>query len=178
MFSNFPQKKKHNDQFALIKQSLSSNYSGVIYISPSLTTYQGLNPSFRVFEFNSTTMELLDIKQYHMNMSEANISNIPKTKFYYSSKACPYYFLLFFNPYTSHFFKKNADFGLKDFSPASWASVFRQIISDDSAFQNYWTSYKTGNPYECTGECKKEVICRIDGSTPASYWNCIRQNFK
>ena len=43
-----------------------------ILIAPSVTPYVDQNPSYRVFEMDPDTYELLDYQQFHMNLTKAN----------------------------------------------------------------------------------------------------------
>ena len=43
------------------------------YIAPPLTTYPGRNPSFRQFILDSNTKNVIDYKQYRLNLTDANL---------------------------------------------------------------------------------------------------------
>ena len=42
------------------------------YVAPPLTTYSHHYPSFRVFDIDSSTMNLIDYRQYRLNVTDAN----------------------------------------------------------------------------------------------------------
>ncbi len=76
----------HNDQFEVVRSyNNDSSPVGVIYITPSLTTYKKfnrtkillfsytrLNPSFRIFEVDSETNQIVDYRQYRLNLTKWN----------------------------------------------------------------------------------------------------------
>ena len=45
---------------------------GVSLISPSVTPYGHINPSFRIYHMDETTYELLDYQQYYLDLAKAN----------------------------------------------------------------------------------------------------------
>ena len=61
----------HNDHFKFYKNLKGENMF-VEYISPSLTTFQNLNPSYRVYEI-SPEGEVENYEQYRMNMDVMNV---------------------------------------------------------------------------------------------------------
>lgn len=63
----------HNDSFIFVKNS-SDDIVGINYVSPSITTFSGGNPSFRVYDFNSHNMSdytqyIFDV-DYHNNLAD------------------------------------------------------------------------------------------------------------
>merc|ERR1712032_1715363 len=49
------------------------NITGAVFTAPSLTTFDGLNPSFRLFEADFENKLLLNYFQYGFNVTEANL---------------------------------------------------------------------------------------------------------
>ncbi len=45
---------------------------GVVLVSPSVTPFGHINPSFRIFTMDASSMQLLDYTQYHLNLTRAN----------------------------------------------------------------------------------------------------------
>ena len=45
---------------------------GVLMVSPSVTPFNHMNPSFRVFSMNRSSHQLLGYHQYHLNLTKAN----------------------------------------------------------------------------------------------------------
>ncbi len=42
------------------------------FIAPAITPYSGNNPSFRIFEYDKRTFQLLDYVQYSTNLTAVN----------------------------------------------------------------------------------------------------------
>ena len=51
----------------------------IVYIGPSVTTYQSNNPGYRIYEMdglhNDTTFQLVDLHGYFLNLTSANSQN-------------------------------------------------------------------------------------------------------
>lgn len=45
---------------------------GVVLIAPSATTFGHINPSFRIYTMDTSTMTLLGYEQYYLNVTLAN----------------------------------------------------------------------------------------------------------
>ena len=45
---------------------------GVALVSPPVTTYPAVNPSFRVFTMDPDSLMLTGYQQYHLNITKAN----------------------------------------------------------------------------------------------------------
>ena len=58
----------------------------VTHVGPSLTTYTKLNPSFRVFEVDNDTNQIVDYTQYRINLEESNKTGEAKWEVAYSFK--------------------------------------------------------------------------------------------
>jgi sphingomyelin phosphodiesterase len=58
---------------------------GVVYIAPSVTTFWNVNPSFRVYEADAQSWELLNFEQYHMNMTRANADGAITWELFYDA---------------------------------------------------------------------------------------------
>lgn len=56
------------------------------YVGPSLTTFSKISPSFRVFEIDEDSHEVIDYKQYQLDLESSNLSGEAKWKIVYSFK--------------------------------------------------------------------------------------------
>lgn len=61
----------HDDSFSVVKDTLENPIS-VMYIAPSVTTLAKHYPSFRLYQFDSSTFEIVDYFQYYGNITSAN----------------------------------------------------------------------------------------------------------
>jgi len=145
----------HNDQFTLFYDA-NNNTVGVQLIAPSVTTETDENPSFRIYMYDKNTFEILDIFQYYMNVTQANIDNYPTWNLTYQ--------------YTSVY-------GIPDLTPASMQGLFSRLVSDADLFQQYFNFFQAlvFNGQSCTGDCRINMLCNIAGSTAAFYENCSNQ---
>ena len=69
----------HQDYFTLMKGKYGQVMS-IAYVNPSIATYTSLNPTFRVYEMDPTTYDLLDYVQYSLNLTEANKKGVAEWK--------------------------------------------------------------------------------------------------
>jgi hypothetical protein len=67
----------HNDQFYSIRSVVDGRPIGTVFAVPSMTTFVDLNPSFRVYEVDDQSFQILDFVQYRLDMAKANLD---KTK--------------------------------------------------------------------------------------------------
>jgi hypothetical protein len=61
----------HDDSFSVVKDT-NENPTSVLYISPSVTTFPTRYASFRLYQVDSTTFEIVDYFQYYGNFTSAN----------------------------------------------------------------------------------------------------------
>jgi hypothetical protein len=50
----------HNDQFYSIRSAVDGRPIGTVFAVPSMTTFVDLNPSFRIYEVEETSLEIMD----------------------------------------------------------------------------------------------------------------------
>lgn len=67
----------HNDQFFTVRSEVDGRPLGAIYAVPSMTTFVDLKPSFRIYEVDQDSLEIVDYVQYRLDMDKANMD---KTK--------------------------------------------------------------------------------------------------
>ena len=134
--------------------------SGVIHIIPSLTTYPGQNPSFRVYTVDKATFTLLDYKQYRLVIKEQN-NNEAKWK-------VAYRFTEFYevpNMDYSHFPKfvkrmQNDKPFFESFIKHMWAEGFKSA--------RFLSDHKNGLQF---------ITCRLLSSDMYTYLDCIGNNY-
>lgn len=62
----------HNDQIQISRSYTDNTAVGTVFISPSLTTFTGLNPSFRIYEVDNDTNSIVNYYQYRLNLEKWN----------------------------------------------------------------------------------------------------------
>ena len=61
----------HEEYFAVMRGS-NNQPVGIGHVNPSLTTFVACHPSFRIYEMNEFTHDLIDYTQYHLNLTKSN----------------------------------------------------------------------------------------------------------
>ena len=80
----------HRDELTLVKEYHNpKKYSVLNYISPSLTTYPGLWPSYRIYQADYETKFINDYIQWRLDLDETNKKDEPK--WYISYQASKFY---------------------------------------------------------------------------------------
>ena len=65
----------HYDEFKVVHEYFNyTNIAGMIFTSPSVTTYSNWMPSYRVYDANTSNNELVDYTQYYLNLTKANMN--------------------------------------------------------------------------------------------------------
>ena len=126
----------------------SRKASNIAYVSPSLTTWVGMDPSFRIYEMDhwdrpDSTFAVLDHHTYTANV------HIPK-----SEK------LRFSLEYSAR-----ADYNLPTLSPRDWAKMINRWTAgqDDETFQKYYKNkYHQNLNHTCDDACKAETLCYLN----------------
>jgi sphingomyelin phosphodiesterase len=68
----------------------TSRAVSVSYLGPSVTTFNNLNPGYRIYTvdgvYNDSSFNILDHETIFMNLTEANLNDNPKWEKEYSAK--------------------------------------------------------------------------------------------
>ncbi|KAG8195711.1 hypothetical protein JTE90_002974 [Oedothorax gibbosus] len=137
--------------------------TNVAYIGPSVTTYDGVNPSYRIYtvdgSYPGTTNAVLDHETYYLNLTEANLLGEPRWRMSYSARE---------------------EYQLSSLNPDQWNKLLERFLVDDELFQKFSRHlyHLSDFPREpCTGECKIETICRMRTarSHDSSFCNTMMQ---
>lgn len=139
---------------------------GSILIGPSITPWRnqmenfigsrGINPSIRLIKYDRETGVTLDIEQYYLNLTEANLNGNAEWLLEYTGTT--YY-------------------GQPDMSSDSLHKIVKKfIINDDGTFNKYYrangVSYNTTEI--CDGECKYVLYCSATEVDYNMYEECIK----
>jgi sphingomyelin phosphodiesterase len=62
----------HNDQIEIVRSLKDKTPIGAYFVAPSLTTFEKLKPSFRVFEVDSATNTPINYYQYRLDLDKWN----------------------------------------------------------------------------------------------------------
>ena len=142
----------HTDEFEIMYPGdRRENPVGVVYVAPSVTTFEGLNPSYRVYDVSAQTYEVTNHHTYIMNLTEANRHTDPDRVTW------------------DYLYDAKSAYGLPDLSNESWhklyASWTRERITRkaDKRFQAYYRNYHRGDDAvkNCDVHCRMEMTCSI-----------------
>ena len=146
----------NNDQLNLAKSTKELTELtpvNVAYLAPSLTTFVGSNPGYRIYEIDSTTYEVVNYHNYFLDLPRAN-------RF---SKDDPTYgaeFEYSYNP-IEHY-------NLKDLTAQSWLELAERMYSNFTLLNEYL--YLSKNKASSSAmvesicgdnDCKKIRVCEI-----------------
>uniref|UniRef100_A0A1I7T0R0 Sphingomyelin phosphodiesterase n=1 Tax=Caenorhabditis tropicalis TaxID=1561998 RepID=A0A1I7T0R0_9PELO len=111
------------------------------WISPSLTTYDFLNPAYRIYEidggYDGATYTVKEAKTYFANVTEANMKNKePEWVMSYDTKE---------------------HYQMTDFSPQSWSDLSDKLWTNTTMFRDYVKNFYR-NHYN--NECYTDYKCR------------------
>jgi len=128
----------HHDQFALMYDSNNNTISAQL-IAPSVTTDTDINPSFRIYMYDKNTFEILDVFQYYMNVTQANINNYPTWNLTYQA---------------------TIEYGITDLTPTSLQSLYNRLSTNSNLFQTYVNNFQSlvFNGQPCTGGCRMDML--------------------
>jgi len=136
----------HEDQFEVVND-INGSPVGVLYIAPSVTTFANRNPSFRFYQYDTSTFEVLDYYQYIMNLTDANLTDKPQWVLEYSALS---------------------EYSMTDLSPSSWMDLTNRMENDDELFQTWFRNYMTQVPATCTGTCVEQYLCGLRNAAPVN----------
>lgn len=143
----------HHDSFAL--SYVGARASQIQYISPSVTTETEINPSWRYYKVDSRTHQIVDHETWHVNLTEAIETGVPKATLYYSAKTA---------------------YDLPTLFAPACARLVDRMVSNDTLFQFFWQHIRhTGFPVKaCTGACKESELCALTSGDSGLYRNCTK----
>ena len=134
--------------------------AGVMYLAPSVTpwktTLNGVsanNPSIRLYEYDATTGAVVNIQQYYMNLTEANVDGTAKWELEYSATAA---------------------YGLHNVNSSSIGSLVESFLTNQSLFNMYYEYNSVSYADEpCDDDCKTTQICSIMCPLYDQYASCL-----
>lgn len=140
-------------RFDLESSQFNITSTNVAYIGPSLTSYVGVNPSFRVYLVNSETHEIFNYYTYTLDLKKANLlgpDEEPQFKLLYSAREA---------------------YHLKNLRPQSWHRLAMRLENDYKQMNDYLDKTYGGSDSaayrqsKCTDEeCLKKQTCAMVNS--------------
>lgn len=154
----------HRDEFEIFYDE-NRRPTNVAYISPSVTTYNGENPSYRIFtidgNYPGSYRAIRDIETYYFNLTEANA--LPCNK-----------------PNWTRAYNTKEKYGMNGLNPADWHNLTLNLENNDQIFQEFYRMYTMESDFEtkpCFGSCKTEMICGLQSaiSHNSSFCNTVKK---
>ncbi|PPQ81932.1 hypothetical protein CVT25_013780 [Psilocybe cyanescens] len=142
----------HRDEFAIAYSNYNNQTAdtadGIAWIAPSLTPRQA-NPSFRLYDVDPDTYEIMDSRTFISDMSDPSFQTSPTWKQEYSARAT-------YGPAIGGWP------ATQSLNAAFWHKVTEAFVSNDALFQTF-NSLKTRGVQvsACTGDCKTTTICNL-----------------
>ena len=123
-------------------------------------TCNGQEPSFRVYDVNATTGDLIDFYHYRPDLlGQGLVHNL-------NPASGP--------PVWKLAYRASEAYNLPDLSAASWLNVAQSLISNDTAFNFYLENYSPDFTFPPVSNATRiGYICEIIGATPAAYTACM-----
>jgi len=139
-----------------------SRATNVAFIGGSLTTYDGINPGYRVYtvdgERPNSSFAVLDYITWYTNLTEANAN--PDR-----------------DPLWETLYAARAEYGLSDLSPSSVDAFVNRLATDQALYDLYLRNFNkgsgTGTSGECDAACKAEMLCSIVTADFGDQSHCV-----
>ncbi|KAM4771015.1 cyclic GMP-AMP phosphodiesterase SMPDL3A [Rhinophrynus dorsalis] len=138
---------------------------GSVFVAPAITPIKSLletdsnNPGFRLYQYDTSYYNLLDLWHYYLNLTEANLKQESLWRLeYIMTKA----------------------YQIKDLQPESLEDLIRRFQQPKSIdFQTYYKNYvvRFDTVVGCEGLCKLLQVCAIRYVDEASYTKCITETY-
>lgn len=138
----------HSDEFEIFydKSGPKPRATSIAYIGPSVTTYDGFNPGYRIYTLDGNYPEsskyVLDHETYFTNLTEANLKRKINWELEYSAKKA---------------------YNMSSLFPEDWNLLTERFEKDDSLFEKFHKYFYKMATYipECDDICKKIYLCKM-----------------
>ncbi|XP_077197155.1 sphingomyelin phosphodiesterase [Paroedura picta] len=138
----------HLDEFQLFyDEETLSRPLGVAFVAPSVTTYVGLNPGYRVYlldgAYPGSSHLVLDHETFILNLTEANAPGAV--------------------PHWQRLYGARETYGFSVAFPADWDQLTRRFQAEEGLFQRFWFLMYKGHPprQPCRDACKTALLCAL-----------------
>uniref|UniRef100_A0A183CGW4 Sphingomyelin phosphodiesterase n=1 Tax=Globodera pallida TaxID=36090 RepID=A0A183CGW4_GLOPA len=134
----------HADSFRLFYEDMnnaSSRVLSMLYIAPSVTTYVGVNPAYRVYVANPNDGLILDVENYFLNLSAiVDDQQQPEWQLLYTAKT---------------------EYGLDSLNAEAWNALAQRIEREPEMAQKFNRNYARRADAACDARCVAERVCAI-----------------
>ena len=149
---------EHSDTFKVFRgKNLSA---GVLFLAPAVTPWNtslpGVgpnNPGIRLYDYDTATGRVVNIRQYWLNLTEANSRN--ETDWTLEYRATKRY-------------------GVPDVGGASMIELAERFLKKgDSTFDAYYGFNSVSYDFSCDAKCKTTQVCSIMCVDYDEYYRCL-----
>ncbi|CAJ0581697.1 unnamed protein product, partial [Mesorhabditis spiculigera] len=134
----------HWDYFTVFYEDMhnvASDPVGVLYATPSATTFEGLNPAFRIYTVDPEKgFAVTNFDTFSTDLSKANQTHPPVWTKLYSALT---------------------QYNLTDLSPKSWNGVIKQIFEEKEVHDDFFRLATRTDPTTCNAECQNTLKCSL-----------------
>lgn len=152
----------HSDQFKVYTRK-NGDAVGVALLAPSVTPYNGRNPSFRLFSYKKALIEppvsakLLNYCNYLLNLTSANkAKNSSEWILGYCAKE---------------------QYGLASMEPKEWQKLAIGLRDNDVLWEKFAKNFRAQRPWKCNSACRVEHVCYTMSSTFYDFQTCRKASF-
>lgn len=153
----------HNDEYFMVKNN------SIGFISPSLVPLRRY-PGFRVYQYNTTSNEIVNYQNYYLNLTEINKNGINYT-ISPGRKGKRINYKLLYD------FKKEYNIKSNENIITLFNTLTYNMIKNDTLFKiyckNYYNGYEDMINKNCKIENKKEFLCDILVISNKERKNCV-----
>lgn len=151
----------HRDSIMILSDK-KGNPVNSLFVAPAITPMKSVlekqtnNPGIRLFQYDPHDYKLLDMLQYYLNLTDANLKGDANWKVEYNL---------------------TDTYGIEDLQPKSLYGLAKQFAIKNSAqFMKYYNYFFVSydNIGICKGRCKTLQVCSIMNLDHASYLDCIK----
>uniref|UniRef100_A0A915DF07 Sphingomyelin phosphodiesterase n=1 Tax=Ditylenchus dipsaci TaxID=166011 RepID=A0A915DF07_9BILA len=128
----------HTDGFIVFYEDMNnfrSKPTNVLYTAPSVTTFENLNPAYRMYtidgNYNGSSYEVYDFETYFLNLTETLDTDQLQWKL------------------------------LNSFCVQGWHNLSEQIRTNETMFETFLENHTRNNNYQCDDSCHKEILCSM-----------------
>eukprot|EP01017_Pseudomicrothorax_dubius_P007173 TRINITY_DN12180_c0_g1_i2.p1 TRINITY_DN12180_c0_g1~~TRINITY_DN12180_c0_g1_i2.p1 ORF type:complete len:411 (+),score=75.60 TRINITY_DN12180_c0_g1_i2:65-1297(+) len=147
----------HADHFQVIRSVTDKSViTGVIHITPSLTTYDRSNPSFRIYEIDSETHHIVNYEQYRINVLDSDPSNLIIER--------AYDFL--------------SEYGFSTWSLKNYEDLAERVLKDRATLRKFMINMYADSPYarnqsaNATHRLAMETSCYLKSADYEDFYKC------
>uniref|UniRef100_A0A915CRE5 Sphingomyelin phosphodiesterase n=1 Tax=Ditylenchus dipsaci TaxID=166011 RepID=A0A915CRE5_9BILA len=138
----------HTDAFTVFYEDMNdylSQPTNVLYTAPSVTTFENLNPAYRIYtidgNYKNSSYEIDDFETYFLNLTETkDIDHHPQWKLLYKAKE---------------------EYGMTNLSAQSWHDLSQRIRGSKTVYKKFLKNYARRTDYPCDTKCHQELLCSL-----------------